>query len=182
MKLSMKADYAFRVLFTLVEQYGRASSDAVLSDSTTTKTRPQVKPISIRELAERNDTPKPFLEHIMLELKSQGWAKSLPGKRGGYVLAKPPERISMGEIVRYFEGLGEDDDEATTGRGRGRGRGRTKAPAPAHASVRFRRVMREMHHQAAGLMDQATLASVFAGRPVSKDEVLAHEFRGGDGI
>ena len=51
--------------------------------------------ISIRELAERNSVPKAFLEHIMLELKGQGWVSSLPGKRGGYVLAKRPEEITL---------------------------------------------------------------------------------------
>jgi Rrf2 family protein len=179
MKLSMKADYAFRVLFTLVEKHARDGSAALRGAGG------PIEPISIRELAERNDIPKAFLEHIMLELKSQGWAKSLPGKRGGYVLARPPEKITMGEIVRYFEGLGDDEDEepATPRPRKGQGRERRKLPAaPAHASVRFRRVMREVQHQAAGLMDQATLASVYAGRPVSRGELLSHEYRGGDGI
>jgi Rrf2 family protein len=179
MKLSMKADYAFRVLFTLMEKYARDGSAALRGGGGA------IEPISIRELAERNDIPKAFLEHIMLELKSQGWAKSLPGKRGGYVLARPPEKITMGEIVRYFEGLGDDEDEepATPRPRKGQGRERKKLlAAPAHASVRFRRVMREVQHQAAGLMDQATLASVYAGRPVSRGELLSHEYRGGDGI
>jgi Rrf2 family protein len=169
MKLSMKADYAFRVLFTLVEHFGKAPREGAASGG--------VGPISIRELAERNDIPKAFLEHIMLELKSQGWAKSLPGKHGGYVLAKAPEKITMGEIVRYFEGLGEGDEHE-----RAETRKSQKKDAAPHASVRFRRVMREVHNQAAELMDKATLASVFAGRPVGRDDVLAHEFRAGDGI
>ncbi len=59
----MKTDYALRVLFTLVDYYGGV-------------------PISIRELARRNDVPKRFLEQIMLELKAQGWVESLPGSRG----------------------------------------------------------------------------------------------------
>ena len=54
MRLSMKSDYALRVLFTLVEERGRG-------------------PVPIRELAEQNDVPKRFLEHIMLDLKRQGW-------------------------------------------------------------------------------------------------------------
>ena len=49
MQLSMKTDYALRALFTLVEGYGGG-------------------PIPIRELAARNDVPKRFLEHIMLDL------------------------------------------------------------------------------------------------------------------
>ena len=64
-----------------------------------------VLPISIRELAEQNQAPKRFLEHIMLDLKSQGWVASVPGKNGGYRLAQAPEQIRMGQVVRYFDGL-----------------------------------------------------------------------------
>ncbi len=86
MKVSKKTDYALRALFTLVEHYGR-------------------DPIPIRELARRNDVPKRFLEHIMLDLKSKGWVESVTGVRGGYVLAKRPDQIMMGEIVRYSDGI-----------------------------------------------------------------------------
>src|SRR5512143_3578279 len=86
MRISMKTDYALRALFTLVEHYGRG-------------------PIPIRELARRNEIPKRFLEQILLDLKSQGWVNSQPGKQGGYVLAKEPERITMGQIVRHFDGI-----------------------------------------------------------------------------
>jgi Rrf2 family protein len=71
---------------TLVEHYGR-------------------EPISIRQLAERNAVPNRFLEHTMLDLKSQGWVTSLPGKSGGYVLSRRPDEIRMGQVVRYFDGL-----------------------------------------------------------------------------
>ena len=158
MKLPVKADYAFRVLHTLVEQYGRG-------------------PISIRELAERNGVPKSFLEHIMLELKANGWVSSLPGKHGGYTLAKSPHAIKLGEIIRYFDGLSEPDGMA---QGTDDRACRTEiSNDPAH---RFRRMMREVRHQAAELMDTTTLASVFAGRPVSRDEVLAQEYVSGGGI
>ena len=77
----MRTDYALRALFTLVEHYGG-------------------RPIPIVELARRNDIPKRFLEHIMLDLKERGWVDSMAGKRGGYRLAKNPGRITMGEVVR----------------------------------------------------------------------------------
>jgi len=76
MRVSKKTDYALRALFTLVEHYNRG-------------------PIPIRELARRNDVPKRFLEHIMLDLKAKGWVSSVPGLRGGYVLAKKPGQITM---------------------------------------------------------------------------------------
>ena len=49
--------------------------------------------------------PKPFLEHIMLDLKAQGWVDSVAGKHGGYFLAQPPDKITMGQVVRYFDGI-----------------------------------------------------------------------------
>src|ERR1700690_184523 len=86
MRISMKTDYALRALFTLVEHPGGP-------------------PIPIRELARRNDVPKKFLEQIMLALKTQGWVDSVAGLRGGYVLARSPEKITMGEVVRFFDGI-----------------------------------------------------------------------------
>lgn len=154
MKLSMKTDYALRVLFTLVEHYGR-------------------EPIPIRELARRNDVPKRFLEHIMLDLKAKGWAKSVAGKKGGYRLGRKPDRITMGQIVRHFEGI--------------------MAPiacvaVPGYVRCgqepvcRFRRVLLEIRNFGAELMDRSTLASVFAGAPVTSREVFAPEVTDGLGI
>ena len=86
MKVSRKSDYALRALMTLVGRFGKG-------------------PVSIRELAEVNDVPRRFLEHIMLELKAHGVVKSIPGRIGGFELAKRPEEITMGQIVRFFDGL-----------------------------------------------------------------------------
>ena len=86
MRVSKETDYALRALFTLVDHFGGA-------------------PIPIRELARRNDVPKRFLEQIMLKLKAQGWVDSMAGVRGGYVLAKNPGKITMGEVVRHFDGI-----------------------------------------------------------------------------
>lgn len=144
MKVSKKSDYALRVLITLTENHGRG-------------------PIPIRELARRNDVPKRFLEHILLDLKAQRWVDSVPGRHGGYMLAKNPEKITMGQVVRHFDGI----------------------LAPIHCvSVadytrctqepvcRFRRVFLDIRNTIVQTMDQTTLASLVKGRPVSIDEVL----------
>jgi Rrf2 family protein len=154
MKISAKTDYALRALFTLVEHYGRG-------------------PIPIRELARRNDVPKPFLEHIMLELKAQGWVRSLAGKRGGYVLARSPEKITMGSVVRHFEGLLSPIACVST-----EGYRRCNQ----EAVCRFRRVFLEIRNYTARLMDRATLAAVFAGKPVTDAEVFDDQLLGGAGI
>ena len=72
----MKADYALRALFTLVDRVGGA-------------------PVSIRELAVQNNIPKKFLEQIMLSMKERGWVRSSAGLKGGYLLGRDPERITI---------------------------------------------------------------------------------------
>jgi len=144
MQLSMRTDYALRALFTLVEHYGG-------------------KPIPINELARRNDIPKRFLEHIMLDLKARGWVSSTAGKRGGYVLARNPARITMGEVVRHFDGyLAPIACVSVTDYKR----------CSQEPVCRFRRVMLEARNVVARLMDSATLADVMRGSPVASTEVL----------
>ena len=142
-----------RALFTLVDHYGG-------------------QPIPIRELARRNDVPKRFLEQIMLALKTQGWVDSSAGIRGGYFLAKNPTKITMGEVVRYFDGiLAPIDCVSVTGDQR----------CSQESVCRFRRVFFEARNYVASLMDRTTLAEVAKGLPLSTREISTG-FIGGEGI
>jgi Rrf2 family protein len=153
MRISKKTDYALRALFTLVEHHKGA-------------------PIPIRELARRNDVPKRFLEQIMLELKGGGWVNSIAGARGGYVLAKDPDAITMGEIVRHFDGiLAPIACVSITGYTR----------CSQESVCRFRRVFLDTRNYVARVMDQTSLASVAKGAPVTQQE-LVPGFSGGEGI
>ena len=154
MKLSRKADYALRVLFTLVDRWGAG-------------------PVSMNELARRNDVPKRFLEHIMLELKAQGWVKSSPGRLGGYELARPPERITMGQVVRHFDGILAPIGCVSVA---------DNQPCSQSATCRFRRVLLEVRNLTADHMDNATLAKVAGLPPVTDTEVFGQDFAGGEGI
>ncbi len=154
MKISKRSDYALRVLFSLVECYGQP-------------------PISIRELAIRNDVPKRFLEHILLDLKSQGWVDSSPGKNGGYFLAKPPEEIRMGQVVRLFDNLLAPINCVSMDQ---------YEPCSQEARCRFRRVFLQIRNNTARMLDHATLASVYAGQPVQPQEVFDESLMGGAGI
>ncbi|MGH8047908.1 MAG: RrF2 family transcriptional regulator [Chthoniobacterales bacterium] len=154
MQLSMRTDYALRALFTLVEHYGG-------------------QPIPIAELARRNDVPKRFLEHIMLDLKERNWVESTAGKRGGYVLARSPEKISMGEVVRHFDGyLAPLACVSVTDYKR----------CSQEPVCRFRRIMLQSRNIVARLMDDASLADVMRGTPVSEREVAQYEGMNGEGI
>lgn len=153
MRISKKTDYALRALFTLVDHFGGV-------------------PIPIREMARRNDVPKKFLEQIMLQLKARGWVDSVAGIRGGYVLAKSPSKITMGEVVRHFDGiLAPIDCVSVTGYKR----------CSQEPVCKFRRVFLDARNYVAGVMDKTTLAEIAKGLPVTKREVSAG-FIGGEGI
>ncbi|MFZ2949328.1 MAG: Rrf2 family transcriptional regulator [Desulfuromonadaceae bacterium] len=62
------------------------------------------EPILISELAKEESIPRKFLEAILVALKKGGVLKSKIGKGGGYMLALPPENISIGKIVSILEG------------------------------------------------------------------------------
>lgn len=85
MKLSKRGEYGLKALIDLAA----SDSDAV---------------IRIRELAEREQIPVKFLEQILLTLKHAGLLQSRRGMNGGYYLARPPEEITLGQIVRTLDG------------------------------------------------------------------------------
>ena len=154
MKVSMKTDYALRALFTLVAHY-------------------QGQPVPIRQLAEQNDVPKRFLEHIMLEMKTKGWVRSTMGKQGGYVLAKSPSQITAGEVIRHFDGVLSPIGCVSA---------EQYEPCNQEPVCRFRRLFLDVRNFSARLMDRATLATIFEGLPVTDKEVFSMELTGGAGI
>jgi Rrf2 family protein len=83
--LSHKAKYALKALLVLAQEYGQG-------------------PILISEIADRETVPRKFLELILLELKNNGLLQSKKGKGGGYALARPPELIHVGDILRVVDG------------------------------------------------------------------------------
>ncbi len=85
MKISYKLDYALKTIFELALNY-------------------QNKIANIQELSEKLDIPKKFLEQILLELKKNGFVDSKRGKIGGYFLAKKPDQIILGNIIRVIDG------------------------------------------------------------------------------
>lgn len=60
--------------------------------------------ISIGEISDREKISKRYLEQIFSQLKSGGLINSTKGTKGGYFLSKKPSEITVGNIVRLFEG------------------------------------------------------------------------------
>jgi Rrf2 family protein len=83
--LSRKSKYAIKALIALAE-HGRE------------------EPVRIADLAREQQIPPKFLELILLELRNQGFLRSRKGKGGGYLLARDPGAIYLGQIVRMFDG------------------------------------------------------------------------------
>jgi Rrf2 family protein len=86
MKITFKGDYALKAILDL----------SISSQND--------KVIPLTDISRRQDIPMPFLEQIMLILKKAGYVQSRTGKGGGFYLAKRPEDITIGEIVRLIEG------------------------------------------------------------------------------
>ena len=65
---------------------------------------PAGQPVLIADLAREENIPKKFLEFILLTLRKGGVLQSKVGKGGGYTLAQPANKISIGSIIRNLEG------------------------------------------------------------------------------
>ena len=85
MKITYKGDYALKAVLALSLKY----------DSSI---------LTIHDLAKDADIPIKFLEQVLLELKRGGFVESRRGKIGGYFLAKPPQDIKVGDVVRFIDG------------------------------------------------------------------------------
>lgn len=85
MKITHKGDYALKTILDLALHY-----DSGL--------------ITIHKLAKQADIPIKFLEQVLLDLKRGGFVDSRRGKVGGYLLAKAPSKIKVGEIIRFIDG------------------------------------------------------------------------------
>jgi Rrf2 family protein len=93
MRISAKADYAVRAAVEMA-----AAGE---------------QPVKGEVIAEAQDIPLQFLEHILLELKHARLVRARRGARGGYWLARPPEEITLANLIRAVEGpLANIQDQA----------------------------------------------------------------------
>lgn len=58
----------------------------------------------VNDIATANNIPKKFLDAILSELRNAGFVFSKKGKAGGYSLARSPEQIQVGQVVRVLDG------------------------------------------------------------------------------
>lgn len=147
--LSQKTQYALRALQYLARAQGKG-------------------PVLIARMATEEQIPQKFLEAILLELKNHGILQSKKGKGGGYLLLKAPNEVTLGEVIRLFDG--------------------TLAPLPCVSERAFRKcdecpdetvcptrsVMKEVRDAIAAILDHTTLADLQA-----REDRLARGQEGG---
>lgn len=85
MFFSAKAEYGVRLMVGLARQEGAG-------------------PVSLKALAEEEELPLSYLEHVVARLKRAGLVVASRGAHGGYALARAPEEIHMDEVVIALEG------------------------------------------------------------------------------
>ena len=85
MRITYRGDYALKAVLDLALHYEKEL-------------------VTIHDMAKRIDAPVKFLEQILLELKKGGFIESRRGKVGGFLLSKAPDKITVGDVVRFMEG------------------------------------------------------------------------------
>lgn len=134
MKLSRRSEYGLRALQSLAANYGNG-------------------PLPTRGLAEGNRIPVKFLEQIMLELRHAGIVRSRRGPSGGYLLARAPQEITLGTVVRILDGpLAPISCASQTAY--------EPCSCPDESTCGLRQVMVQVRDAVADIMDHTTLADV----------------------
>ena len=85
MKLSTKSTYGLRAMLTVALEAQRGA-------------------VSIMDIARREGISISYLEQLLNKLKHEGLVESIRGPKGGYVLSKNPDRITVGQVVKVLEG------------------------------------------------------------------------------
>jgi Rrf2 family protein len=133
--LSKKAKYGLKALLYLADQ-------------------PDERTVLIADIAAAERIPKKFLDMILLEMRNAGMLFSRKGKGGGYALALPPERISIGAVVRLLDGpLAPVACVSKSAY-------RPCDDCTSEEACRIRRLMGQVRDAMAGVLDNATLADL----------------------
>ena len=85
MKLSTRGRYGTRMMLDMAEHY-------------------EDGPVQIGDIAKRVDVSVKYLEQLIIPLKKAGYVKSVRGPKGGHMLTRDPNKITIGEIVCVLEG------------------------------------------------------------------------------
>jgi len=85
LQLSTRARYAVRAMIELSIRYGEG-------------------PVLLKDVAHEQEISDKYLEQLLAPLRAKGFIHTIRGNKGGYVLAKPPEEISLYDVIEVVEG------------------------------------------------------------------------------
>ena len=140
MKLSKKSEYALRALLELTTAHGKTT-------------------LQRHQMAARQRIPVEFLEQILLALKRAGLLGSRRGMKGGYTLIKPPNEITLGQVIRILDGpLAPIACVSKTAYQKCR-----DCPYAEDPQCPVQHVMGAVRDAIAGILDHYTLADLAAG-------------------
>ena len=158
MRLSTRSTYGMRALVELALAAGRG-------------------PVSATAIAKRQGLSVAYLEQLLHRLKTHGLVTSIRGPRGGYVLAKEPDRMTMAEVVRILDG----GNGVTPTNGRpsataARAKQAEAANAPRHAQRIAQAVRRCVHERLTQSLDTITLQDLCDEVRAQAGEPLDHRY------
>jgi len=153
MKLSTRGEYALRALLVLGRDYREDGSV-----------------VRIQEISEQQNIPKRFLEQILNDLKSARVVESKRGVAGGYRLSRPPEKITLAEIIRHVEGALAPVSCVSE-------RFYEKCTCPDEARCAIRSVMKEARDAVVKVVERVTVAEMCErARKLAQEPVSAVDF------
>jgi Rrf2 family transcriptional regulator, cysteine metabolism repressor len=129
MNISVKSEYALKAVFDLASQYLAGHDGAG-----------QMVPIKIADIAKRQKIPQKFLELILAGLKQSGFVDSRRGAEGGYLLARSPDAITVGEVLRAVENV--------------------KGGSRPHSNDPFTEIWHRVDSAVSSVLDQTTFADL----------------------
>ena len=143
MRVSAKTEYACIAMVELAAHYGSS------------------EPVRIRRIAERHDVPPRFLVQILLQLKGAGLVASVRGAAGGYHLVKPPQDISLGQVMEVIDGSPDE-------------KGQTSSASPDSPAVKvLMQAWKEVSDVQRKMLEGISLASLLE-RAKAQDEQMYH--------
>jgi Rrf2 family protein len=133
MKFGVGVDYSLKALLMLADRY------------------PNPQPLRVEEIAAVQGVPENYLRRLLIELKRGGLVLSQKGPSGGYMLARPPARITMADVVEIIEGDYTPVECLEDG---------ANSFCPRDSGCPMRDVWREVRDSVVGILRNATLQSL----------------------
>lgn len=124
-------------------------------------------PVSAALIAKQQGLSVAYLEQLLHRLRQRGVVTSVRGPKGGYLLARDPRQISIGEIVRTLDGDAEANAEAKNGKHK---------DDPRHARRIAHVVHRLVHERLVRSLDEVTLQDLCDEAQALSNEPLEHRY------